>query len=173
MPSRGPFQPQPFCSPPHPALPTERLSGLSLLLRTLTGNLELYFLSFLFPTTVVLLTVDSAYLGNRSVNVSALNPWVSSSVDWLLLNKSFYFSRLSVVSSFSLPLSFCTPPALHALPGRAGSQHWHPGITQPPQNPASFPVGPPALPCSSALPGLWCQQQAGCESEVPRMVFLG
>lgn len=146
MPSRGPFQPQPFCSPPHPALPTERLSGLSLLLRTLTGNLELYFLSFLFPTTVVLLTVDSAYLGNRSVNVSALNPWVSSSVDWLLLNKSFYFSRLSVVSSFSLPLSFCTPPALHALPGRAGSQHRHPRHHTAPSKPSVLPRGTPSPP---------------------------
>lgn len=72
-----------------------------------------------FPTTVVLLTVDSIYLGNRSVNVSALNPWVLSLVDWLLLNKSFYFSRLPVVSSFSLTLSFCI-----SLPLHAGRQHW-------------------------------------------------
>lgn len=72
-----------------------------------------------FPTTVMLLTVDSIYQEtNQSVNVSALNPWVLSLVDWLLLNKSFYFSRLSVVSSFPLTLSFCT-----SLPIRAGSQH--------------------------------------------------
>lgn len=68
------------------------------------GFIAIFFV-LSFPTTVVLLTVDSIYLGNQSVNVSALNPWVLSLVDWLLLNKSFYFSRLSVVSSFSLTLS--------------------------------------------------------------------
>lgn len=107
-----------------------------------------------FPTTVVLLTVDSIYLGNRSVHVSALNPWVLSLVDWLLLNKSFYFSRLSVVSSFSLTLSFCISLPLHA--GRHYRWRHRFGLVQTPSSISSL-----WDPCS------WCQPQAARESEVP------
>lgn len=102
-----------------------------------------------FPTTVVLLTVDSIYLGNRSVHVSALNPWVLSLVDWLLLNKSFYFSRLSVVSSFSLTLSFCISLPLHA--GRHYRWRHRLALYRPP--PTSVPCGTLARGASRRLLG--------------------
>lgn len=104
---------------------------------------------FSFPTTVVLLTVDSVYLGNQSVNVSALNRWVLSLLDWLLLNKSFYFSRLSVVSSFSLTLFlyFSPPPC------------WEPalmvaslGLAQTPSNLSILPCRTLACGASHRLP---------------------
>lgn len=124
------------------------------------GFIAIFFvLSFL--TTVVLLTVDSIYLGNQSVNVSALNPWVLSLVDWLLLNKSFYFSRLSVVSSFSLTLSLSVllfPSMLGA--STDGGIPW-----------------PYTDPLQAKHPLLWdpclrCQPRAACESEATR-VLLG
>lgn len=118
----------------------------------------------------MLLTVDSVYLRNQSVNVSALNPWVLSLVDWLLLNKSFYFSRLSVVSSFSLTLSlsiFLLPSTL-CQPGLAASTRGGtPSIAQILLELSILPCGTPQ---PSAVPALWCRLLADCERGVPQMV---
>lgn len=123
------------------------------------GFIAIFFV-LSFPTTVVLLTVDSIYLGNKSVHVSALNPWVLSLVNWLLLNKSFYFSRLSVVSSFLLTLSL----SVLLSPSTLGAST-NGGIPWPCADPLQ-PKHPPLWdPC------LRCQLQAAHESEVPCMLL--
>lgn len=110
------------------------------------GFIAIFFV-LSFPTTVVLLTLDSIYLGNQSVNVSALNPWVLSLVDWLLLNKSFYFSRLSVVSSFSLTLFlyFSPPP------------RWEPASAVASLGLAQTPSSLSILPCGTLACGARCR----------------